>query len=381
MPRPDGAQTWHIVTGEYPPDPGGVADYTLAVAHALADSGDRVHVWTAGDSGTARGAVTVHRVFGRFRRRDLSDAGALLDAEASGGRMLVQWVPHAFGRRGVNLPFALWLHGRSVSRAAPIDVMVHEPFMPLAGPLRQRGAAVVQRLMTATVLTAASRAFAGTPAWIRACRSVTGVPIEWTPIPSGVPVLATPDSVRRWRQRHGLAIGEKVVGCFGRAGAFQETAMEQCGTAIQQSGVKARLVLIGLGSEATAARLLRRRSDLAPLLAPTGLLDGEILSSALRGCDLMIQPYEDGVCARHSSIAALLAHGCAIVTNAGRFTEPIWIAGRAVELVQSSDRGALCDAAIRLMDDDGERARLSRAAERLYESTFDVRHTVAALKS
>ena len=40
---------WHIVTGEYPPDSGGVADYTAAVARALADSGAEVHVWSTGD--------------------------------------------------------------------------------------------------------------------------------------------------------------------------------------------------------------------------------------------------------------------------------------------------------------------------------------------
>ena len=38
--------TWHVLTGEYPPDCGGVGDYTAALAHALADAGDTVHVWT-----------------------------------------------------------------------------------------------------------------------------------------------------------------------------------------------------------------------------------------------------------------------------------------------------------------------------------------------
>jgi hypothetical protein len=64
MKRCDGVSTWHIVTGEYPPDVGGVADYTETVAHALHASGDRVHVWTAGTAGTTPGAVMVHRVFG-----------------------------------------------------------------------------------------------------------------------------------------------------------------------------------------------------------------------------------------------------------------------------------------------------------------------------
>ena len=43
--------TWHIITGEYPPAPGGVSDYTEAVAAGLAAAGDEVHVWCPAASG------------------------------------------------------------------------------------------------------------------------------------------------------------------------------------------------------------------------------------------------------------------------------------------------------------------------------------------
>ena len=36
---------WNIITGEYPPQPGGVSDYTRLVAHGLADAGDEVCVY------------------------------------------------------------------------------------------------------------------------------------------------------------------------------------------------------------------------------------------------------------------------------------------------------------------------------------------------
>jgi hypothetical protein len=36
------AARWHLVTGEYPPDSGGVADYAEAAAGALADTGARL---------------------------------------------------------------------------------------------------------------------------------------------------------------------------------------------------------------------------------------------------------------------------------------------------------------------------------------------------
>jgi len=45
---------WAILTGEYPPQPGGVSDYTRLVAEGLAVGGDEVHVW-APEVGEERG--------------------------------------------------------------------------------------------------------------------------------------------------------------------------------------------------------------------------------------------------------------------------------------------------------------------------------------
>ena len=36
---------WHVITNEYPPQTGGVSDYTQQVARALVEQGDEVHVW------------------------------------------------------------------------------------------------------------------------------------------------------------------------------------------------------------------------------------------------------------------------------------------------------------------------------------------------
>src|ERR1700758_2263118 len=101
--------TWHIVTGEYPPDPGGVSDYTRLVALGLAARGDGVHVWApagADDGAQAEGGVEVHRLPGGFGPRTL-DALSRGLAGAGAGQILVQYVPQGFGMRGMNLPFCV----------------------------------------------------------------------------------------------------------------------------------------------------------------------------------------------------------------------------------------------------------------------------------
>ena len=120
---------WHLITGEYPPQPGGVSDYTRLVAIELARAGDDVNVWAPAcdfadpiDEG-----VEVHRLPGHFGPRAI----ALLDRELNWnpGRILVQYVPHAFGFKAMNFPFALWLYAR---RRTNITVMFHEVAYPVA---------------------------------------------------------------------------------------------------------------------------------------------------------------------------------------------------------------------------------------------------------
>jgi hypothetical protein len=120
---------WHIVTSEYPPDVGGVSDYCAVVAAGLAAAGDEVHVWCGSGSRIPdprspipdprspipdpRSRVHVHPVLGTFTPRDLRRADRLLDRFAAPRRLLVQWVPHGFGYRSLNVPFCAWISRRA----------------------------------------------------------------------------------------------------------------------------------------------------------------------------------------------------------------------------------------------------------------------------
>jgi len=70
---------WAIVTGEYPPQLGGVSDYTRLVADALVAAGDEVHIWapaldSAGqlETVTHERGITVHRLPDHFGRHGIA---------------------------------------------------------------------------------------------------------------------------------------------------------------------------------------------------------------------------------------------------------------------------------------------------------------------
>ena len=104
------AMVLRFITPELPPDCGGVGDYTIQVAEALARSGDVVSLYvppamTPGRAPDGLEVVTLADRFGGRSRRQLSRR---LDADGH-GRLLVQYVPAVFGRRGTNVPFCRWL--------------------------------------------------------------------------------------------------------------------------------------------------------------------------------------------------------------------------------------------------------------------------------
>src|SRR5687768_15809878 len=101
-------KTIHIITPEYWPHCGGVADYTRQIALELAQAGDKVHVWCpAGCAGEAGDAPAIHPALGRFTKDDLAAVDVLFDEFPAPRRLLVQWVPHGYGFRSMNLHFCL----------------------------------------------------------------------------------------------------------------------------------------------------------------------------------------------------------------------------------------------------------------------------------
>lgn len=374
----------HIITGEFPPAIGGVADYTAAVAEALADAGEEVHVWSGGDDRTPRshGGVTVHRTLGTFDGSSLAAADADLDRLAAPRRLLLQWVPHAYGRSSLNILFCLWMRRRVRRDGDLLDVMVHEPFLPFAGGVRQMAAAGVHRLMLGVLLGAASRVYIPALAWQELCRPYArGRTFTWTPVPSGIAVTADDDALQDMRASLGVGPETTLIGSFGRAGASQRQGLAASMTALDRNPHRpAALLLIGAGSDDTRAAIVSDHPRLAARIRATGAVSPEQVSRCLRACDLLVQPYQDGICGRHSSAMAGLIHGRPVITTDGDFTEPVWRESGAVSLAPAGNTDRLAEAVLALAADPSERAALGARGRALYERCFDVRHTVAALR-
>lgn len=372
----------HIITPEYPPQPGGVSDYTAQVAEGLAQEGEEVHVWCPGSAPeSSSGAVHVHRDLGQLTPDDLRRVGEQLDRFPAPRRILVQYVPHGYGRRSMNVPFCTWLWRRAAKHGDSLEIMVHEAFLTFEGSWRQYGAALIHRLMTVILLRAASRVWVSIPECERRWRSYTfgrSVPFQWLPVPSNIQIARDSAAVQALRRLY-VPAGGLLLGHFGTYGAPVLSVLEPIVLKIAREIPDQTLVLMGRGSVEFRERFIRQHPDLVQFLHASGPLDPDDLSHHIAACDVLIQPYPDGATTRRTSLMVGLSHGQPIVTTTSAVTEPIWRESSAVGLTPSGDAAAFVKLLRRLLQDPAERARLSHAARQLYDERFDISHTVAAL--
>lgn len=368
---------------------GGVADYTHQIATELARAGEVVHVWgPSGIAPQAGGAIAVHAELGRFRPADLRAAGALLDALPSPRRLVVQWVPHGYGWRAMNLPFCLWLWRRSIAGDS-VELIVHEPFVTFSGSLGQHALAVVQRAMTLILLGAARRVWVTTKAWAPLLAPYHSGParIEWLPVPSSLQSVdpAAVDRVRAQYERASAAAATAgktcLIGHFGTHGSLVTSLLADVIPLIAEASPSARFLLIGSDGEAFRSALVSHHGHLAGRVSATGVVHAADLPAHIAACDVLLQPYPDGITSRRTSAMAGLFARVPVVTTHGKLTERFWHDEAPLKLAAVGDVRAMVEHVVQLLADPAERRRQAEAGHAFYDRWFDVRHTVAALAS
>ncbi len=371
----------HIITPEYLPQVGGVAAYTRGVARALAAAGEEVHVWGPGTARHVPGdGFTLHPNLGAFGASDLRRAAGLLDGFPAPRRLLVQWVPHGYGYRALNVKFCLWLWDRA-RRGDRVELMVHEAFLAMwEGSWRQTAAALVHRLMTMVLLQSAVRVWTAIPAWEMKWKPYSlgkSVRFEWLPVPCNLEQPA-PERIGAARAAAG-AHGSALVGHFGTYGPLIEPLLEPVLLELLAHTREIHVLLVGAGSDAFRARLVAAHPDLARAVSATGALPDDELPAHIAACDLLVQPYPDGISSRRTTAMAALSLGVPMVTTRGHLTEGMWHDSHSVRLTAVGDARSMAAEARDLLAHPEARRRLARAGRELYGRVFDVRHTVAAL--
>jgi glycosyltransferase involved in cell wall biosynthesis len=282
----------------------------------------------------------------------------------------------------MNVLLPAWLMTRRGRN--PIDVIFHEVATPWLGWRRWREnvLAGVTRGMAWTVCRSADRVFVTIPAWGELLRPAlrAGQAATWLPIPSMVATEADADAVSAVRRAHAPQDDAVLIGHFGTFGKLITDLFEPVATALLAADPRRRVLLMGRRSDAFAADWIAREPAVAGRVSGVGMIDAGAIAAHLKACDLLLQPYADGVSCRRGTTMAGLALGCVMVSNLGHLSEDFWRSSGAVALADRPDAGEIAASAERVLSDPPARSAMGERARALYARSFDVERTLEKLR-
>jgi glycosyltransferase involved in cell wall biosynthesis len=281
----------------------------------------------------------------------------------------------------MNVPFCLWVMFRAW-KGDEVEIMLHEAFLSFReGTWRQYVAALVQRVMTVILFRSTRRVWVSSPLWkpkIEPYSLGKKIRFRWLPVPSTIPVSATMDSVSDLRSWY-TPNGEPLLGHFGTYGRLTADMLERIVLQVLAADTTYRLLLIGANSDSYRAAFVGRYPELDDRVFATGASDAKGISRSLMVCDLMIQPYPDGVSARRTSCLAGLSHGKPVITTSGQMTEDFWHV-TPNPVVFGADCKETASIARQLLNDRNELKEQGERARHYYRKNFALEHLLRMLQ-
>jgi glycosyltransferase involved in cell wall biosynthesis len=364
-----------LITGEYPPDQGGVGDFTQEIGEGLAALGHDVHVLTSKSPvSSLQSTIAVHREINNWgwtcwkqilriaHREQLDVLNIQFQTAAYGMHPAIHFVPTRWDR-------------------PPVVVTFHDlrvPYLfPKAGPLRRKSIEMLARRADGVIVTnrkdetEISNLKPQSP-------NVVRIPIGSNIAPS-LPHDYDRDA---WRARLGIGAGDLLLGYFGflneRKGG--EDLIETLAMLVSQ-GYPAHLLLIGgrVGSSDPTNVTYAERVDhlisergLTERVHRTGFVPADEVSAHLEAVDVCVLPYRDGASLRHGSLHACLAHGRPIVTTHPAIETPEFRDGDTMLLFPVKDTEALAKGVAQIANNPDLRKQLEKGATTLAaEFTWD----------
>jgi glycosyltransferase involved in cell wall biosynthesis len=379
-----------LVSAEYPPQPGGIGDYTALLASHLADAGCTVAVLTSG-TGNVRcdSAVAIYPAvprwtwgFSRIVREVVEETRPeILHLQYQTGMYAMHPAinilpgPIPFAKGPDHLYRYLPVSDPSLKPwfVTTFHDVLHPYLFPKAGPLRAYATRYLARESDAVVATNGAD-LVPLKGW-----NLNAISI---PIGSNIPAAVHVDRVGV-RARYGIERGEVLLTTFGLMNHSKGigTVIEALAS-LRAGGVNAHLLLVGAGAGAndpTNAATERQLTALCaargvtPFVTRTGALPPGDVAAVLAASDVCLQPYRDGASPRRGSLLAALTQGIPVVTTipaAGVYDGlPEPRDDETVCFVPPDDPAALAAAACRILTDGSLAARL-RAGARAYAAHF-----------
>ena len=362
------------ITGEYPPNQGGIADYTAILRSELRALDVTSEVLTSSDCASTE--PTVHPVVGTWGFPFWGVAQQII-SERRIDVVHIQYQTAAFDLKpAINL--LPWYLRRRTPRPAIVTTFhdLRVPYLfPKAGPLRRWVTNMLGRHSDAIIFTNREDREeweAAENASVPSSNKTPAHQVDVGPTIAEVPITA--DKRRALRAECGVAPDAYLVGFFGFVNLTKGLdTLFQAVRILRDQNIPAQALIIGgsLGEsdpynavyKEHLERLIRRLDlDMGDILLSTGYLEAADASRALATCDAMALPFADGASLRRTSLLTALAHGLPVVSTYPKQPSPVIQESDALLLVPPDDPPALSRTLRRLYEDRALADTLSTSA-------------------
>jgi glycosyltransferase involved in cell wall biosynthesis len=359
-----------LISPLFPPARGGLADHTKLLAQKLAPT-HRVKVLTA--PGAEADSSYELIPFERWSRRaELAQA----IEKAACPTLLWQYVPHMYGRGGVN--FAVPNTLRHCAEKYRQVVLAHEVAAPLS-PLPHRAVyAWSHRLQWQVIARAANVIGLSTEAWLgRWLSKHPGVAKKSVliPSPSNIPVEPVEANHRaEWRRRNRWPEETRIILYFGSISKPKQ--FPWIVEAWRAARAKAPTALIVIGDQIE----IDTSADERRFVSNHSFLSGADVSRAIQAADVLALPFVDGASERRGSLMAGLSHGLPVVTTIGSATGPTLRKSDAFAAVPCDREDLFIAKVCELLDDAKHRVGLGERALAAYERQYSWPQVISRLE-
>ncbi len=358
-----------LVTGEYPPQSGGVGAYTAELGRALLARGVQISVLTAQQSGVQSvllppsaplADISVYPIIPRWDWRIWRTVPAWA-AQLKVDWVHVQYQAAAFAMHpAINLAPGRWRQANFRTAWTYHDLLVPYLF-PKAGARLRRWITERPAFTSDQTIVTNQGDYAALAGRVPHLANI--------PIGSNIEgrCFSAAERAQR-RQQRGYGNNDLVIGYFGflnrsKGGSTLVRTLQQ----LVQAGRNAHLLMVGERVGASDPTNYQYLQELEALIASLGLsarvtwtghqVDAEV-SADLAACDVLLMPYVDGASLRRGTLMAALAHGCALVTTIPQAPLPELLDQRDLLYVPAEDEVAAAAAVARVADHAPLAARL-----------------------
>ncbi len=280
--------------------------------------------------------------------------------------VVLHYTPFTLGLKGLNLLFCWRL--RHLIRGRRLWVMFHEVQRQFNVHHRPQEwlQALIHRWMKRTLLARADEVLLSTSSWAALLRGTTAEqrPAWVVPSYSQVATVARVEEV--WRLRAPAGEG-MLVGHFGTRHHSTAALVREISARLLAGDRTLHMLFMGRGAKLFQAELSERDPQWKGRIQALDDAGAEEVAAGIAACDVMLQPYGDGVNCRRGTLSASLALGAAVVSNAGLLSEEFWTREDLLFLAPEPSVEALVEACRTALSSPERRREKGRRAGQFYQ--------------